>query len=228
MKRQQPLELFKYFFYKSKYKKSLIIVDDIESAEYVNQVEIIKSLFKSYNCAKNIKEDAKIINIIIYIRPNTFKILGANNVKEMLNSHSTDISIYIRKPVYLAEIFEKRFNEVLSRSDYKHIKNKEELKRALDVLLYLCNSISDRYSNRFIALFNYNIRRTLTEFNQIIVNRKWFQKGKSKNPSFKIDELDYAISESAVYRVLGLRNSDYYPYEKTCLPNILYNKQHMT
>lgn len=216
------LEYFKYFFYQSSYDRVLLVIDDIESADHQDQVSLINTLFRAYNCIKNNKKKNKSVNVIISIRPNTYKLIRNSKI---IKSHVVSTSIRIENPVAIVDIFKKRFYEVLHRSDYSHIKDKEEWKRTLEVLLHLCDSISDRYSNRFIALFNYNIRRTLIEFNQIIINRKWFQRARIPNPSFKIDELDYAISEAAVYRVLGLRNSDYYPFEGTCIPNLLHNRQ---
>ncbi len=219
------IELFKYFFYKSGFDKLLIVVDDIESVDHDIQVNLIEIFYRAYNCVRNVGDNAKVVNTIISIRPNTQK-LTRNS--ESIKSHYFSIPVKITKPVSLVEIFKKRFNEVLSRSDYSHIKDTKEWDRTLEVLLHLCDSISGRYGNRFIALFNYNIRRTLAEFNLIIVNRKWFQRDRIPNPSFRIDELDYAISEAAVYRVLGMKNSNFYPVESTCLPNLLYNKPEPT
>ena len=215
------LELFKYFFYHSKFKKLLLVVDDIESANHDAQVKLVEVFYRAYNCIRNVKNKERSVNAIISIRPNTHKLMRKSDV---IKSHYFSTPVKITAPVPLVDIFKIRFNEVLSRADYSHIKDTKEWDRTLDVLLHLCDAISDKYSNRFIALFNYNVRRTLVEFNQIIVNRRWFQKSKIPNPSFKIDEFDYAISEAAVYKVLGMKNSDFYPVENTCLPNLLYNK----
>lgn len=215
------LEEFKFFLHKAPIKRSVFVVDDIESETQAIQEVIIESICRLYSCIRNYKSRKSNINVLFSVRPVTEKLARKN--KE-INAFPLSKPIIIKQPIPLSKLFQARMEYAMRDIGSEHVKNQESWKEALSILLSIVEQISDKYGYGLLKLFNNNIRRTLIEFQYLITNRVWLQKNNPPRPSFKINLGDFSINNASIFRALGMRNGFLYPAEGTCLVNCFWNK----
>ena len=219
------LEEFKYcvatFSRQADIDRVIFVVDDIESENQSVQEKIIESMCRLYSCLRNSEPRGAVINILFSVRPVTEKLARRNKT---IVAFPMARPIIYKTPVALCDIFRERFRHAIEHIGQNHIQDIDSWKEALEMLLAITERISSKYGESLLKLFNNNIRRTLVEFQMLITNRTWLQKGNDFKASFKLDPDDFSLTQAAILRALGMRNTQIYPAERTCIANIFWNQ----
>lgn len=215
------LEKLKFLVPKTPLVRVVLIVDDVETLLFDTQEFVIGNVCKAYSFLQAQPERKFGVKCIISCRPNTHSLLRK---VAWYPAYPFAKSIYISASVELEKLFQARFESAIKKTSAgKDPANRPEWDRAYEIVLRLVEQLSSRYELDLTTLCNHNVRRALYELEQILANRKWFQKDHVASPSFVIKESDYAVNEVAVYRALALRNGEVYPARDSVIANLLYN-----
>lgn len=212
----------KYFASKNKdIERLVLIIDDLEGKSAELQKTAIMNSLETRQCLLNTADKRQVpVRLLIAIRPETHN--WASQLDQVMITEFREISY--TEPVGLFEIFKTRFDVVFSSDDYAHIKNREHLDQALNVLSAVTEALlSPKFSSRLVRLHNYNLRASLETFRLIVSNRRWLQKDPEWRTTSFFEVKDFAISHSAVMRAMGMGERGVYPQSRTCIPNLLYN-----
>ena len=225
--RAYTIEYFKYHLQEAGLTRVIIVIDDMESERQDKQELIIQHMCSTFRCLSNINEyeDRRYgytVGLLFSVRPITERLIRKN---QFISTLGMERPIIIAKPVPLRALFKSRFNYAVSHIGKTHIGNIESWNSAYKSLLCLIDTISDQYGYGILELFNNNIRRSLHEFQLLVVNRKWIQKGVDASPSFKIEEGVFSTTPAAVYSAIGMREGGVYPVLGTSIVNVFLNER---
>ncbi|MBL8237809.1 MAG: hypothetical protein JNM66_10350 [Bryobacterales bacterium] len=198
----------------------VLIIDDLEmKADELRRAAIINSL-ETRACLMNTAGRRRIpVILLIALRPETH--IWASQLEQVSTTEFRELDF--SEPVSLFDIFKTRFEAVYRHDDYAHLRDPSRNDDALNVLNAIGEALGNRYSTRFVRLNNYNLRTSLETFQYIVCNRRWLQKGQEWSPSFMVEQFNFAVSQAAVVRAMGVGDGEVYPQRRTCLVNLLYN-----
>ena len=198
----------------------VLIIDDIEGKAADLQEAAITNALETRACLLNTHAERHFpVRLLIALRPETH--IWASRLSQVNTTVFRDITY--REPVSLFDIFRRRFDAVFSREDYAKIRDQSRLDQAIGVLDAVGDVLSARFSPRLVRLNNYNLRESLETFRQIVCNRRWLQKDPEWQPYFVAEGHNFAITQAAVMRALGMGEGEVYPQRRTCLANLLHN-----
>lgn len=196
------------------YHKILIILDDIESLpDHSYQEQMVLQYLRLYSCLRNlpiIDESKKVyVKMLLSVRPLTYRLLRKAKIpidaRNIYKSESVDLKKYFQKKMALLP---------------SNLKNKEDWRRAYDILLQLSEKFDGKYANMIKQLTHMNIREVFKVYYEILGNFIWIAK-----ESLMYDgAIEYTINNITVIRALAC-NSDkvYYNEEGGLIPNIFYD-----
>ena len=227
---QHSYEASRLKYYILKYcpliKRMIIILDDIETLSYESQCNYVRDYLSFYTCMTNLPIGSRKLNtnIIISLRPHTYRLLVHNQIIE---AYPIAKEIH-KKPIDIRQYFTKLY-EFKKNSDTSA--NLEKLKVCYNTLMELCNKFGGKYCKMIVNLTHYNVRKTLDAFYMIINNRTWITKNQylylgdsSNNPP------NYLFNNITVIRALACGDYKlYFNDEHSLIPNILlstYNKNY--
>jgi hypothetical protein len=214
------LEKLKWFLSQSTLKRVVLIVDDVESLPFDTQATFILDICRAYVHLQSQPARKFTVKCIISCRPSTHSLL---QMQPWFSVYSFEREVTIPNAVDLEALFSARFRSALIQLQGTDTARTEDWHKAYDILLRLIRQVSDKYAIPLTHLCNNNVRDALYEFQQLLTNRKWFQRDKVVSPAFAIRETDYAVNEVAVYRALALRNGESYPGRDSVIVNLMHN-----
>jgi hypothetical protein len=218
---EYELEKLKFLVPKTPIVRVVLIVDDVEALPFDEQELVIRTICKAYSFLQVQAQRTFGVKCIISCRPNTHSLLRK---RAWYPAYPFDQPIHISASVDLEKLFEARFEAATKKTSAgRDAANRPEWDRAYEILVRLVEQLSSRYQLDLTTLCNHNVRRALYEFEQLLANRRWFQRDQVVSPSFIIRESDYALNEIAVYRALALRNGEVYPGRDSIIANLLHN-----
>lgn len=202
-------------------KKVIIILDDIETLSYENQCNFVRDYLSFHACMSNLPEKSRRfhVNIIISLRPHTYRLLIHNKIIE-----SFPIANVIEKnPIDIRKYFVKLYK--FKRKDV----NPNELIRLdtfYNTLLELCDKFNGKYSKMVLNLTHFNVRKMLNAFSKIMNNRTWITKNQNLHLGDSSEfSPNYLFNNITVIRALACNEYKIYYNDDDCLiPNILYSK----
>jgi hypothetical protein len=216
-------ERLKYFLNQLDMRNIILILDDIESLSWKHEKIFVSSFLRLYDCLKNNEERTYKVKILISGRQYSYRLLSK---EEWFSAYGLSDEFVMDTAPNLSDIFEARFNEVNNQIAKTHEpKNKEEWQRSYEILQHVSSKLYTKYGITILELNNYNIREALKDFKDILSNRRWMQKNQNPSASFKIDELNFAVTNISVLAALAYGEGDQYFDEYHPIANLLHNEQ---
>lgn len=216
------------FYIKKKYsefERLIILLDDIESLPEVYQRETIARYLKFFECMQNTdfpKNGSYKINLLISVRPHTYRIFNNNRVLETFSI--TEPAILKKNSVNLEYIFANRFDNYTSRRD--NIGNMETWDKCYNELMMMNRAFGGQYKEMIMNLCFMNIRDTLAAYSRVFANRFWIQKNKVKEDIFTISSPEYNFNNINVIRALACyEESVFWGDDEKIIPNIFYTTE---
>lgn len=209
-----------------KYQRLIIILDDVESLPHDYQQHLIRLYLSLFECMANTEfpqETEYNINLLISLRPHTFRLFNNNR-----NLETYPISVNpITKdnPIDLAEMFQKRF-DYYTETNPRVIGNIDSWNECYHHLKDMNQMFSGQYKMMIINLCYMNIREALSYYARIFANRLWVQKNKEQYAEFTVNIPDYTFNNITIIRALACNESKVYFDEENCLiPCVFLNNQ---
>lgn len=216
------------FYIKKKYseiERLIILLDDIESLPEVYQRETIARYLKFFECMQNTdfpKNGSYKINLLISVRPHTYRIFNNNRVLETFSI--TEPAILKKNSVNLEYIFVNRFDNYTSQRD--NIGNMETWDKCYNELMMMNRAFGGQYKEMIMNLCFMNIRDTLAAYSRVFANRFWIQKNKVKEDIFTISSPEYNFNNINVIRALACyEESVFWGDDEKIIPNIFYTTE---
>ena len=209
-----------------KYERLIIILDDMESLPEDYQRETIGKYLKFYKCMQNTdypENHNYYINLIISVRPHTYRILNNNRRIEAFTI--SEPPILKNRAVDLEEIFKKRF-DYYTENNSRIIGNVETWKKCYDELMGMNRAFGGEYKEMIRNLCFMNVRESLASYSRVFANRFWIQKNKFKEDSFSVSSSEYCFNNINVIRALACNEEAYYWGDNNCIiPNIFQTSE---
>lgn len=209
-----------------KYKRLVIILDDIESLPENYQNETIAKFLKFHECMKNTdypNNHEYYINLLISVRPHTYRIYRNNRKIETFAI--SEPAILKKDSVDLEALFEKRFNYYTQNSS-RVIGNMETWKDCYRELLSMNKIFEGQYKKMIRNLCFMNVRESLASYSRVFANRLWVQKSKTKEEFFSVSSPEYAFNNINVIRALACNEEQmYWGDYKSIIPNVFLSTE---
>ena len=207
----------KYFIetYAPSIERVILVIDDVETLTANKLNALIDAYFHVYNCLHNTSPNSRfIVNLLISLRPHSFRYLRRTIPHEMLSSYGNYLENYgyviVRNDIpSIQNIFNRRFENAIKNTNEPG--NKDSWDVSLNALYSIVNKFENQYANIVFDLCHMNIRAIMDCFQMILSNRIWCQDSKyiSQYPAVNESEYDFnnivniirtlSCGESAVY-----------------------------
>lgn len=208
-----------------KIERLVILLDDIESLPEKAQREIICKYLKLYSCMKNTDyptESLYCINLLISVRPHTYRILKNRNLETFSIS---ELPILKSKSVNLDLIFEKRFRHYTKKS-VRTIGNINTWNDCYEELMKMNHMFDGQYMEMINNLCFMNVRESISSYARVFANRFWVQRNKAKEEYFTISSPEYAFNNINVIRALACNEEEvFWGTEESIVPNIFFTTE---
>ncbi len=209
-----------------KYKRLVIILDDIESLPENYQNETIAKFLKFHECMKNTdypNGHQYYINLLISVRPHTYRIFRNNRKIETFAI--SEPAILKKDSVDLEKLFDKRFKYYTENSP-RVIGNMETWKECYRELLSMNTVFEGQYKKMIRNLCFMNVREALASYSRVFANRLWVQKSKAKEEFFSVSSPEYAFNNINVIRALACNEEQmYWGDYKSIIPNVFLSTE---
>lgn len=210
----------------NKYQRLIIILDDVESLPHTYQQELIRLYLSLFECMTNTEfpqETEYNINLLISLRPHTFRLFNNNRNLESYPISANPITK--DRPVDLSEMFQKRF-DYYTEKDSKVIGNIDSWKICYGHLKTMNEAFAGQYKSMIINLCFMNIRDALANYARIFANRLWVQRNKELYSEFMVNVPDYTFNNITIIRALACNESKvYFADGNELIPCIFKNKE---
>lgn len=205
-----------------KCQKIIAIIDDIEPLPYSFQEQLVMQYARFFECMRNvcqsIAEKPFIFNILIALRPHTYRILKGDRA---FQSFFITRIIQKKNMVDLAELFQRKISYYSEQIAHE---KKDSWESACTALTRLSQKFQSRYAELIKNLTLWNTRDAISVYKTVLENRTWVQRNMNKTSGFNIVENHYVFNNITVLRAITCENHPIYKYRSNCmLPNILYN-----
>ncbi len=230
--RESPFEYqanrLKFYIMKNynKYKRLIIILDDIESLPEKYQSETIAKFLKFHECMRNTdypNNQEYYINLLISVRPHTYRIYRNNRKIETFAI--SEPAILKKDSVDLENLFEKRFDYYTKHSS-RIIRNIETWNDCYRELLSMNTIFDGQYKRMIHNLCFMNVRESLASYSRVFANRLWVQKNKTKEDYFTVSAPEYAFNNINVIRALACNEEQmYWGDYNSIIPNIFLSTE---
>lgn len=208
-----------------KYKRLVIVLDDIESLPHQYQQDLIRLYLSFYDCMGNTvyPEDGDYnVNMLICLRPHTLRLFNNNRNLETYPISGTAITK--DKVIDLSDMFQKRF-EYYTNKGTKAIGNIETWKECYAALKDMNSMFSGQYKTMIVNLCFMNIRESLSYYAKIFANRFWVQRNKEVYAEFTVNSSDYIFNNITIIRALSCNESSvYFDSNDNILPCLFISK----
>ena len=228
-------ELLKFTLHMSDVNRVILVVDDIESSPYEVQKALVKGVFKLRDCLRNVGalKRSYIPDYIFTCRPATFTMLKAD---PEIDGFSIGYAIELKEPAPLGEIVKKRFDYAIkvigegkkfaNMEGLSDVENLESWRDAYSALNMIIKRLSHLGSSFIVDICNHDIRRALTDFQEILRNSRWYEAFSHSAGAFTVQEMDFQFSSSGVIRAMVLRDHDFFSEElESSIPNLFFNRE---
>lgn len=204
-----------------KSNKIIVIVDDIEPLPYELQVQLVMQYARFFECMKNtsssIIEKEYIVNILISLRPHTFRILKEYRA---FKAFYITREIFKKNMVDMAELFRRKIEFYSKEIPHENQEKWDEACRIIDIL---SNKFNSRYANMIKNLSLWNTRDAILTYKTVLEDRVWIQRNMDKTSGFSINEEHYVFNNITVLRAIACKHKYVYKHQNSIIPNILYN-----
>ncbi len=220
------LELLKLYLKKNEIKNIIIIIDDIDSIKNKALLsEFVHIAAKSWECLQN-NDSETFIKLLISERPETHQNLFCN--ADWFTAFGfIEEPIDLCVPPDLSIIFKNRFDFLVSRNNKQPAKDMQEWKIAYDVLIDICNDISNGNQDVLLSLCNYNVRDAFGLLMDLLTAGFWLQKYETLEPYFRLRKHQFRKpSNILVLKSIGYKNNDYYiNSKKQVISNLIHYRR---
>lgn len=210
-----------------KYERLIIILDDVESLPHDYQQNLIRLYLSFFDCMNNTKFPEKSeynINLLISLRPHTYRLFNNNRNLETYPIQGNPITK--DEPIDLAKMFKKRFDyyQEISPRVIGNLITWQECYKELD---NMNNLFKGQYKLMIIRLCFMNIREALSYYAKVFANRFWVQRNKEIYPEFTVNASEYEFNNITVIRALACNESKvYFNEENNIFPCLFPTTKH--
>lgn len=193
-----------------KYERLVIILDDVESLPHDFQQNLIRLYLSMFECMANTKfpkNSEYNINILISLRPHTYRLFNNNRTLEAYPILQNPITK--NEAVDLSLLFKKRFDyytEIYSRV----IGNMDSWNECYESLKTMNSMFDGKYKTMIINMCYMNIRESLSYYSKIFANRFWLQKNKQFYAEFTVAIPEYIFNNITITRALACNENTVY------------------
>ena len=209
-----------------KYERLIIILDDVESLPHNEQQNLIRLYLSLFDCMTNTEfpqESEYNINMLISLRPHTFRLFNNNRNIEAYPVLGNPITK--DRPVDLSELFQKRF-DYYTEINPRVIGNIDSWNECYEHLKKMNEMFSGQYKSMIINLCFMNIREALSCYARIFANRLWVQKNKELYAEFTVSIPEYTFNSITIIRALACNESKvYFNDVNNLLPCLFLNEK---
>ncbi len=214
----------KWFLTKSDIARVILIVDDVESLSLASQDAICHVIAQSFEWLKDLSGMRRTwtANAIISLRPLTNDMLKR---KDWYSAFYFDTPIGFGRPADLKSIFKKRFDDAwMEKRVADDPKEADNWNAAKGVFEHVYEKVARERGNFLVNLSNYNVRRALTQFENLLLNKRYFEPEAEPHvhPHIQMGKLNF--TESAALRALGMADGTAFPISDTEISNIFTNQ----
>jgi len=225
-------EKLKYCIFKSKIRKAMLIVDDIESSPYESQRSLVNAVLKLRDCLKNtgssnLRYD---ISFLFTCRLSTYELLKKD---DQINGFSISYPLNIDSPVPLRNLLTQRLDSVrraissgrLVPTSGAH-DQKLDWDSAYSLLYSHIDNITKNFGEIIVQISNNNMRQALDSVLNAIQNSRWFEASGHFEGAFDVETEEYKTSSAGFLKALILQDSYIYSYSiLSIFPNVIYNNE---
>lgn len=180
----------------------VLVLDDLESLDADCQHDIMRWFLLLYEHITKTESKHPFVKLVFCLRNNTyFNIYNA----DIYNTHRSLKAFMLEMPPQLCELFEARFNCLMTSGAVRKPQNIDSWKKAKEVLLSICKRIDKSYSYLLLMANNNNVGNALNDFIEILRNRRWTQRNMNPQSSFVIEDSDYSINDTTIIRAICLK-----------------------
>lgn len=218
----------------------VIVVDDIESIGYKNELTPVDIGLSLWTCLKRSPED-NLLNalktwsccIIVSCRHYVYRMINSRLIEhkyvvesgidsQTIESYPIDDEINISESVRLINIIEERVQRL------RAIRSDKRWDDAWGVVNYILNQVDDDFGEFIVALSINNIRKALSVLKGVVLNKRWIQRtwryDDTVQGAFSISCISaYNLSPPCLLRAICLKEGNIYSHEDSIIPNILFN-----
>lgn len=228
-------ECLKFAASDSDINRIILIVDDIESSEYVLQKRLIKGILHFRDCLKNtgIIRRTYRAEFIFACRPATFSLLKR---EPEIDGFSIRSPIHLAEPVALADIIQTRFDIAIKAIGEGRIpggfdqplsrtQDQQQWREAYDALMTVTGAITSRYGDAITRLCNNDLRRAMNETMDVLINSRWYEVSNHQSGAFDVLGENYRTTLAGVFRAMTLKGARVYRgiADDCCVPNVFFN-----
>ncbi len=214
----------KYYLYKlcEKYKKLILVVDNIEVLKCDRQKLIIRNMLALFSCLLNVPEAAKKTiptNIIFSIREKTYmRIMN----EEEIEAYRPFVVVIQKRPVDIIKYIKMKNDE----ARYESEKDIELGKDAYEIIMNFSKKFNSKYSIMITNLSNYDFQTIKKMYKRIFMNKIWVMRGNRRRDFLNLSKTEYLFNNISVIRALACGNNAVYRGKKSkIIPNIFLNDE---
>lgn len=201
-------ELLKYTCERTYLDHVVIIYDDIESIiDNRVLVKYVGQACRFHTCFLNAPARSFSVTSIMALRPTTRRMLED---EDWYTAFTPNDTLSIVDPVGLRDIFNARFDYLLSEDLKGHYKDTDRLIEALEILKKLVDRFEVRTLTLITELSNHNIRVALRAMSSVLSNRRFIQGGVNPREHFVVRFGDYLLNGGTIFNSLVMEESDVY------------------
>lgn len=207
-----------------RYKRLIIILDDIESLPHDYQQNLLRQYLSFYECMTRTvypETGTYNVNLLICLRPHTLRLFNNSRSLETYPIRGTPITK--DNAIDLAKMLKRRFDYYTGKVAGT-IGNIDTWRDSYDALDSMNKMFAGQYKKMIINLCFMNIRESLSYYASIFANRFWIQKNKELYAEFTVDPPDYIFNNITIIRAISCNEGKVYFGEATnILPNLLFS-----
>ena len=211
-------EELKYCVANAGLNRIILLVDDIESAPFLDQKALVQGALKFRDCLKNTggRRSTYRADFIFTCRASTYEMLQRDSE---INGFNIRRNIRFEKPVDLNDIIRNRFELAISALGSGQIgelrterwaADRGKWQEAFDVLMERLKTTTERHGQIVTELCNYNIREAMTEINYVLMNSRWYERSGPHEGAFDIHDQNYRMTDAGFFRSLILKDREYF------------------
>lgn len=194
----------------------IFIVDDLETLAQNKLCSLITTYLSIYDCMHNTQK-APIVNLLISLRPHSFRFLNDNIEHKYINAYGNFLenenSRIIKNQIPdVKEILISRFEDVFSKTEKPG--NPATWKIAKNAFFEIIASLDESIIKTVTELCHLNIRATIDCLHMILSNRVWCQNYSEYSEYPTVRATDYRFDIVNVVRTLACGENSVYTGKK--------------
>lgn len=205
--------IFKYAIEKSRYRRVILIVDDVETISQEKLEYIVRAFFKIFACLHNTNE-APYVKLLFGLRPHSYRFLKTSLNNYEIQSYGFPFDDQERKRVFkstipsVKAIFISRFEDAINNTSRPG--NPDTWKEAKEAFYEIINGFDGNAFNTIQDLCHLNIRAISECFEMILSNRIWCQATDDISDHPTVEKNSYKFDIVRVVRTLSCGECTFY------------------